>query len=70
RMVYEYMQYYNRERKQWTRNRMTPVEYEKYLNEMDDEQYQEYIRKETEKYNTMKANAEKKARERSKTLGV
>ena len=70
RMVYEYMQYYNRERKQWTRNRMTPVEYEKYLNEMDDEQYQEYIRKETEKYNAMKANAEKKARERSKTLGV
>ena len=70
RMVYEYMQYYNRERKQWTRNRMTPVEYEKYLNEMDDEQYREYIRKETEKYNAMKANAEKKARERSKTLGV
>jgi hypothetical protein len=49
---------------------MTPVEYEKYLNEMDDEQYREYIRKETEKYNAMKANAEKKARERSKTLGV
>ena len=70
RMVYEYMQYYNRERRQWTRNRMTPVEYEKYLNEMDDRQYREYIRKETEKYNAMKADAEKKARERSKTLGV
>ena len=69
-MVYEYMQYYNHERKQWTRNRMTPVEYEKYLNEMDDEQFEEYMKKETEKYNAMKANAEKKARERSKTLGI
>ena len=69
-MVYEYMQYYNRERKQWSRNRMTPLEYEKYLNEMDAKQFREYIRKETEKYNAMKANAEKQARERSKTLGI
>lgn len=27
----EYMQYYNYERKQWTRNKMTPVEYRNYL---------------------------------------
>lgn len=27
----EYMQYYNHERKQWTRNRMTPVEYRNHL---------------------------------------
>jgi len=26
-----YMRYYNHERKQWTRNRMTPVEYREYL---------------------------------------
>ena len=70
RMVYEYMEYYNRERKQWSRNRMTPMEYEKYLNEMNDEQFEEYMEKETEKYNAMKVKAEKKARERSKTLGV
>ncbi|MBU1703625.1 IS3 family transposase [Patescibacteria group bacterium] len=25
------MQYYNHERKQWTRNRMTPVEYRDHL---------------------------------------
>ena len=70
RVVYEYMEYYNKERKHWTRNRMTPLEYEKYLNEMDDEQFEEYMKKEAEKYNAMKANAQKKARERAKTLGV
>lgn len=29
--INEYMRYYNYERKQWTRNRMTPVEYRNYL---------------------------------------
>jgi len=29
--IEEYMQYYNHERKQWTRNKMTPVEYRNYL---------------------------------------
>lgn len=29
--IEKYMQYYNDERKQWTRNRMTPVEYRNYL---------------------------------------
>ena len=29
--IEEYMQYYNNERKQWTRNKMTPVEYRTYL---------------------------------------
>jgi transposase InsO family protein len=27
----EYMRYYNHERKQWARNRMSPVEYRNYL---------------------------------------
>jgi len=30
-IVAEYMRYYNHERKQWTRNRMTPVAYRDYL---------------------------------------
>jgi transposase InsO family protein len=30
--IAEYMTYYNYERKQWTRNKMTPVEYRNYLN--------------------------------------
>lgn len=29
--ISEYMQYYNNERKQWTRNKMTPIEYKSYL---------------------------------------
>lgn len=29
--VREYMRYYNHERKQWTRNRMSPIEYRNYL---------------------------------------
>lgn len=29
--IAEYMQYYNNERKQWTRNKMTPVEYRNHL---------------------------------------
>ena len=29
--VAEYMQYYNHERKQWTRNKMSPVEYKRHL---------------------------------------
>jgi putative transposase len=30
-VIDEYMRYYNYERKQWTRNKMTPVEYRKHL---------------------------------------
>lgn len=29
--IAKYMQYYNNERKQWTRNRMTPIEYKNHL---------------------------------------
>lgn len=29
--IEEYMRYYNHERKQWTRNKMTPIEYRKHL---------------------------------------
>ena len=29
--IAEYMRYYNNERKQWTRNKMTPVEYRNHL---------------------------------------
>ena len=29
--IAEYMQYYNNKRKQWARNKMTPVEYRNHL---------------------------------------
>lgn len=69
-LVYEYMKYYNKERCQWTRNRMTPVEYERYLDSMDEAAFAAYLKKETEKYKKMKARAAEKKKEHIKTLGV
>lgn len=69
-MIDEYAWYYNNERRQWDRKRMTPVQYEAYLLSLDEEGYAEYMRTEREKYDRMKAKAEKQAIERAKTLGV
>lgn len=66
----DYMDYYNNERPQWNRNRMTPVEYTEYMKNMTDAEYQDYLDKETVKYNRMKERAAKEAVERAKTLGV
>ena len=68
--VYEYMKYYNKERGQWTRNRMTPVQYERYLDSMDETEFAAYMRKEKKKYEQMKARAAAKKAERIKSLGV
>ncbi|WP_427741707.1 IS3 family transposase, partial [Catenibacterium mitsuokai] len=35
-MIDNYVYYYNNERPQWTRNKMTPAEYEDYLNSLSD----------------------------------
>ena len=69
-MIDAYAWYYNNERRQWDRKRMTPVQYEAYLLSLDEEGYAEYMRTEREKYDRMKAKAEKQAIERAKTLGV
>jgi transposase InsO family protein len=69
-MIDEYAWYYNNERRQWDRKRMTPVQYEAYLLSLDEEGFAEYMRTEREKYDRMKAKAEKQAIERIKTLGV
>ena len=69
-IIDEYAWYYNNERRQWDRKRMTPVQYEAYLLSLDEEGYAEYMRTEREKYDRMKAKAEKQAIERAKTLGV
>ena len=65
-----YADYYNNERRQWERNRMTPMEYEKHLKEMDEEEFSRYLKKETEKYERMKKRAAEQAHEKAKTLGV
>jgi hypothetical protein len=68
-LLCDYLQYYNKERCQWTRNRMTPVEYEKYLSAMDDHEFAAYLAKEEAKYRKMMKNAAEKAKARAKTIG-
>ncbi len=65
-----YLIYYNTERGQWTRNRMTPIHYQVYLQSMSDEEFSAYLEKETTKYEKMREKAAAKAIERAKTLGV
>lgn len=65
-----YAHYWNNERKQWTRNRMTPVRYEEYLNSMSEEEFSSYLRKEKERYNKMREGAVEKARKRAECLGA
>ena len=66
----EYENYYNRERPQWGRGRMTPAEYRKHLDSMTPAEWDAYIAREQERYDTMKARAAEKAIKRARTLGV
>lgn len=68
KMVISYMEYYNNERPQWTRNKMTPVEYEDYLNAMTSEQFDLYMSRETDKYEKMMALATERAKARAKLI--
>uniref|UniRef100_UPI0025E74F47 IS3 family transposase n=1 Tax=Prevotella sp. TaxID=59823 RepID=UPI0025E74F47 len=66
----EYVYYYNYERPQWSRNKMTPVDYEKYLDSMSDGEYSEYMEIEQEKYDKMMKKAREKALKRAVELGA
>ena len=68
--VDEYVYYYNYERPQWSRNKMTPVDYEKYLDSMSDDEYSEYMEIEQEKYDKMMEKAGIKALKRAAELGA
>ena len=68
--IYDYVKYYNEDRPQWTRNRMTPNDYEKYLLSLDDVQYNKYLDIEEVKYQKMKKEAKELAIKHNKTLGV
>ena len=59
--IAEYSDYYNNERGMWDKGRMTPIEYEKYLTDMDDETFSEYLAEEEKKYIEMKEKAAQKA---------
>lgn len=69
-MVDGYAWYYNHERHQWDRNRMTPVRYEEYLLSLDEEGFARYMETEQEKYDRMKEKAQELAVARAKELGV
>ena len=69
-LVGRYVDYYNNERPQWNRNRMTPAEFEKHLNEMTDDEYSEYIETEYGKYQKMILEAGIKARKRAHDIGA
>lgn len=69
-MIDNYVYYYNNERPQWTRNKMTPAEYEEYLNSLSDNEYSDYLQNEQEKYDKMMKKAREKALKRAVELGA
>ena len=50
----------------WDKERMTPIEYERYLTEMDAKSFQAYMAKEEQKYLEMKRRSAEKAVQRAK----
>ena len=69
KLIDNYSEYYNNERCQWTRNRMTPVEYDRYLRAMTDEEFSSYLEKEEGKYRQMQESSSVRAKLRAGTLG-
>lgn len=69
-MIDNYVYYYNNERPQWTRKKMTPAEYEDYLNSLSDNEYSDYLQNEQEKYDKMMKKAREKALKRAVELGA
>ena len=65
-----YLDYFNNERSQWDRCRMTPMEYETYLNGLNEDEFDRYLETEKKKYRQMKKRAAEHAVQRAQTLGV
>lgn len=68
--VIDYMEYYNNERPQWTRNQMTPIEFEQHLLQMDEDGFNIYLANEQIKYDNMRQKAIENAKKRVKDLGA
>lgn len=64
--VMDYSVYYNKERRMWDRDRMTPVEFEAYLLAMDEEEFAGYLAGEEERYLKMKEKSAEKAVQNAK----
>lgn len=69
-LVEKYIFYYNNERHIWSRNKMTPVEFEAYLMNLSADEYTAHMQKEEERYIAMKAKANHNAKLRATTLLV
>ena len=65
-LVNRYFAYFNEERPKWDRNRMTPIEYEEYLNGLSEEEFAAYLAKEEARYQEMQEKAREKAIEKAK----
>lgn len=70
KVIDDYMTYYNERRPQWNRNKMTPIEFEKYLLDMNDDEFNRYLDKEREKYDKMMERAKEKAVARATDIGA
>lgn len=70
KVIEDYIDYYNNRRPQWTRNRMTPVQFEKYLLEMSEEEFIKYQEKVKAQYDIMIENAKIKAIKRAHDIGA
>lgn len=69
-LIQQYVHYFNEERGQWSRNKMTPMEFEIYIRNMSDAEFEEWQKLEEAKYQAAKKKSVEKAIERAKTLGV
>lgn len=62
----EYSYYYNNERGMWDRGKMTPAEYEAYLDSMTEAEFSGYLAAEEKRYEEMKKRSAEKAHKASK----
>ena len=62
-----YSFYYNNERGMWDRGRMTPIEYEKYLESMSEAEFSEYLTREEKRFADMKAKSAENAYKAAKS---
>jgi hypothetical protein len=49
---------------------MTPLEFESYINGMDEEEYRQFHEERQKKYTEMKEEAARRAKQRYETLGI
>lgn len=62
-----YSFYYNNERGMWDKGRMTPIEYENYLENMNEAEFSEYLAREEKRFEDMKAKSAENAHKAAKS---